>query len=645
MSLLHNQRFQRWKDVESRIRCTSFSRRSTSLSYKNNILTQDAIMLTYLVWEDTLTLSGQKPVPRDLPTRWLNAILLSDLENIVSLFKEADSLLLQIIEEDLDYTYDDFKHHLKGFPMMGTILSPLKGRIEHITSRENDMVLCFREAHQCLTFIGRLNLHGLDDLQEEALVLYLANLERVRSHDVFTQVEKDLIVRWFPRKRINEIYSAFFPKHGNGAVAESGVKSVYDKYMVQTSDDLLKYIDRKTEDRGTGCTPDPRPTDRCCKLQFVPKSVSRLRSIAMEPATLQYYQQGFLSSIKTYLEEHPYLKRRIDLSHGQERNCSLAKKGSISGSYSTIDLSMASDSVSLALIRDWFRESCLYPGMICTRSQRVLLPGGDEIPLPLFASMGSALCFPIECIVFAAITEAGILSAGGDPRISNFSIYGDDIVVETAYAPFVVERLRENGFIPNQDKTFSGTGRSLFRESCGGEFLDGVDVTPIRLSRFFSGYSSRSDNTNKGINVTSAQFASLVDLCNRTYERLPHVREFLIKELLQLPRSFRPLFVPQGESGGITTCDPTNYQLRARYQYGPGTTYSTLYYHGIAACKRVRNREEHESVRLFETLRLLERRPYSSFNPLRIEENRELTVSKPPLPSIRKGLTIDTWSC
>jgi hypothetical protein len=55
-------------------------------------------------------------------------------------------------------------------------------------------------------------------------------------------------------------------------------------------------------------------------------------------------------------------------------------------------------------------------------------------------------------------------------------VYGDDIIIPVNYTDAVVDTLESYGLKVNIDKSFRF---SQFRESCGGDFYDGVDVKPI----------------------------------------------------------------------------------------------------------------------------------------------------------------------
>ena len=82
--------------------------------------------------------------------------------------------------------------------------------------------------------------------------------------------------------------------------------------------------------------------------------------------------------------------------------------------------------------------------------------------------MGNGFTFELETALFWAISKA---VAG------HASVYGDDIVVPSASVGFLREVLYYVGFEFNEKK--SHYGLSKFRESCGGHFFDGHDVTPL----------------------------------------------------------------------------------------------------------------------------------------------------------------------
>jgi hypothetical protein len=166
---------------------------------------------------------------------------------------------------------------------------------------------------------------------------------------------------------------------------------------------------------------------------------------------------------------------------------SLARQGSLDGLTATLDLSEASDRVSLrfveAMLEPW---PLLKEAVMACRSQRADVPGHGVITLAKFVSMGSALCFPIEAMAFLAIIFSSQHRAGNyrlaykdrSRFLRQVRVYGDDIVVPVGITQSVVNELSYYGLKVNQHKSFS-TGK--FRESCGGDFYNGYDVKPTYI--------------------------------------------------------------------------------------------------------------------------------------------------------------------
>jgi hypothetical protein len=85
--------------------------------------------------------------------------------------------------------------------------------------------------------------------------------------------------------------------------------------------------------------------------------------------------------------------------------------------------------------------------------------------------MGNGFTFELESLIFASLAFAA--GAGDDGR--TFTVFGDDIIVQTDVAAEVLALLRYCGFETNDRKTFV---KGPFRESCGGDYFNGVLVTP-----------------------------------------------------------------------------------------------------------------------------------------------------------------------
>lgn len=60
----------------------------------------------------------------------------------------------------------------------------------------------------------------------------------------------------------------------------------------------------------------------------------------------------------------------------------------------------------------------------------------------------------------------------------NVYVYGDDVIVPKDYALHVQPALEAVGLLVNVNKSFY---KGPFRESCGGDYINGVEVSPVRF--------------------------------------------------------------------------------------------------------------------------------------------------------------------
>jgi hypothetical protein len=219
------------------------------------------------------------------------------------------------------------------------------------------------------------------------------------------------------------------------------------------------------------------------RLSFVPKTSEISRTICTEPNLNMLFQKG----IGAFLE-HQLLRRwKISMSYQQGWNRWLARRGSEDGSFGTIDLSSASDSVSLNLLREILPPYFLR-WLELTRSPVVILPDGSREELHMVSSMGNAFTFPLQTMLFASVVVSSYRILGIKPMAcssesSNFGIFGDDIIVRKDSYDFVVRALEMFGFLVNDDKSFN-TGH--FRESCGGDYFRGHDIRGVYLKNLDS---------------------------------------------------------------------------------------------------------------------------------------------------------------
>jgi hypothetical protein len=231
----------------------------------------------------------------------------------------------------------------------------------------------------------------------------------------------------------------------------------------------------------------PREQERPVKVTPVPKTLKGPRIIAIEPCCMQYAQQGIRDWLYDQLESSRLTRGHVNF-RDQSINQELALDASSTGLFATIDLSDASDRVPRELALEMFSSHPdLRDAIEACRSDSAELPDGRIVkPLRKFASMGSALCFPVEAMYFYTICVMALLEAHNLPatprncfRVSRgVYVYGDDIVVPTTYATFVLSHLQKYHCKVNSKKTFL-SGR--FRESCGMDAYDGVSVTPTYI--------------------------------------------------------------------------------------------------------------------------------------------------------------------
>jgi len=292
------------------------------------------------------------------------------------------------------------------------------------------------------------------------------------------------------RALLQELFSTFdpldiHPRHGPGAVATR--QKLQEKYLwTNVSGKITEHYPFDAyfcASMGHVC--DEFETfskvsseDLPARVILVPKDSRGPRLISCEPVDYQWVQQGLGRAIVKLVESHPLTKESVFFTD-QSHNRALALEGSKYGRYSTLDLNEASDRVSADLVRLLFPKN-VYTYLEACRSSSTVLPDGQVLPLKKFAPMGSCLCFPILALTVWAILAASATDANARECIQ---VYGDDVIVTTAFAGDAIEHLESFGLKVNRDKSCTG---GLFRESCGMDAFNGVDVTPVRFRTVLS---------------------------------------------------------------------------------------------------------------------------------------------------------------
>lgn len=208
------------------------------------------------------------------------------------------------------------------------------------------------------------------------------------------------------------------------------------------------------------------------QLQFVPKNALTKRSIVTQPTVDTVLQAG----IGTWMSDR--LNARGLGTRDQSKNQRLAREGSMTRELATLDLSSASDTISRELVRTllpqkWFDllQSC------CVRTVTY-----NDVPLDIqmFSSMGNGFTFPLETLIFWALTSSSCEEG------SIVSVYGDDIICPVKDVDKVVRTLSVCGFTVNRDKSYAS---GPFRESCGADYFDGINIRPYYQKSLVDGAS------------------------------------------------------------------------------------------------------------------------------------------------------------
>lgn len=273
------------------------------------------------------------------------------------------------------------------------------------------------------------------------------------------------------------------------------------------------------------------------KVVLVPKDSRGPRLISCEPLEYQWIQQAQLSVLVEHIESHPLTRGLVNFTD-QGVNRSLSLSSSLNEEMVTLDMKEASDRVALWHVEYLFPSNWV-EALRASRSIATRLPSGEILPLKKFAPMGSAFCFPVEALVFWAVSTATLIVndakstdnafdlslASRDPdrgslgsqldvkegknliyRVLTRSgrdvfvpdpdslerlvtpslirkrwpvyVYGDDLILRTDNHRLVVEALELVDFKVNMDKCCTN---GPFRESCGCDAYKGIDVTPTRF--------------------------------------------------------------------------------------------------------------------------------------------------------------------
>lgn len=427
--------------------------------------------------------------------------LLSDVQSLSGVSTAGDCGMLKR-SRDFPRFLDAFRDHLLMSVETGTWLPFLYGDtfppnmsknacpfLRGLRSRifgENGRILsvpdpvAFSLLYQVASFLEKFGSDVIsEEMQNNAISSFLKDEEDIAVLCLEGNVELLGLARDLIESHILQ-YAEFYerPRHGPGAVSE-GFKGPGEKYRFTVTPELEIFW--------PAIHPDANIKRNCViaadgqegknsRLCFVPKNRRKCRIICAEPALLQYLQQGLRRPLYQALEDSP----SVDINlRDQAVNRTVAKESSEHGYYATLDLKSASDRLSLQLVGALF-PTPLFARMVACRSVSTTDPMSRKYCLQKFGSMGNALTFPVQTIVFWALICAQRMLCGDreTEAVADTWVYGDDIICPTHHAAAVMMMLESCGLKVNRDKSFF---KGPFRESCGMHAFNGVDVTPAFL--------------------------------------------------------------------------------------------------------------------------------------------------------------------
>lgn len=488
-----------------------------------------------------------------------------DFETIASRFKHEGISFLTITLPDFGKDFEScldrgqvLASDFPAFGKSGWLPKLFSGFTERVFDRKTGMLLnepcvdAIQSVRQASLMFGKVLLPCSKEREEAALTQFikteqevderqyefpeelLAKFQRVSDvlfRDVFYHVEQTLL-------RGEDI-----PKHGPGATADRfrGNGKYRQRTWTSRLDQVFPFVDYlfpsaryyHPDNSESAINILARDHELPVKVTLVPKTLKTPRVIAIEPTCMQYVQQGLMELFVNGVESSSILSPLIGFTD-QVPNQELACIGSQSGALATLDLSEASDRVSNLLVLTMFdRQPHLRDAVQACRSLQADVPGHGVIRLAKFASMGSALCFPVEAMVFLTVAIIGIAESRCIPVTRKLvrqlsgqvRIYGDDIIVPVDTVHSVMNALEAYGFKVNSRKSF-WTGK--FRESCGKEYYDGTDVSIVRYRRMYPTSPAASQ-----------EMISLVSFRNQCYfAGMWQVAKYLDLQLKKMLRHF-----------------------------------------------------------------------------------------------------------
>jgi hypothetical protein len=369
---------------------------------------------------------------------------------------------------------------------------------------------------------------------------------------------------------------ALKPKHGPGAVADQNgtYKYKFENWSNKLSSvfpyDWFGKPDLGISDLDTEFNQYPSDREGSSTLCAVPKSAKSPRLISIEPLAQQWIQGSIQRYLVQRVQSSP-LSLFIDF-HDQGKSKQLALSSSEDDSLATVDLSSASDRLTTRLVESVFQShSTLLDCLHASRTRSLVIPEGMDssvqserlLLLRKYAGQGNATTFSVQTIVYTLIGIFALMQVDDDYEVSwrairskaqRLQVFGDDIIIDKKAYGSLVSTLESCLLKVNRGKSFS---EGPFREACGMDAYNGVDVTPAYVTQAYD--SSKPES-----------LVATVEISNNFYKRGYWVTaDYLQKTIAQAEVSLIP--VSNRDIGPVTFFTFGSEFISSKTRYNPDT--------------------------------------------------------------------------
>lgn len=184
-----------------------------------------------------------------------------------------------------------------------------------------------------------------------------------------------------------------------------------------------------------------------------------------------------------YYDLFGFQEARSRQTFQEELNNLMARRGSADGQLATLDFSDASNRIVCATIKMlWPSE--WYEFLMTIRAPSITYPDQSTEKLNMLSGMGCGFTFAVMTLTLLALTYGVVRVHNDGKRLkvqeNNIGVFGDDIVIPSSVYDVAIQTYESIGMKVNTDKSF---GSGPFRESCGGDYYEGYDVTPFYVRK------------------------------------------------------------------------------------------------------------------------------------------------------------------